>query len=433
MASHLFVSHSTLDDGVVKRLREILEGHGQVPWVDSRELTGGDALTDTIKDAIRTARHCLVVFSPHAFNSPWVPKETRFALEVAQARRDGYKVIPVLLPGVDPDGMVAMLFPNNPLYIRVEEGPTGLTEAIPRIAAALGLQLPNDWESGQTVEVDPVEELLLALKNPQIVESDGVRRAVAMAELTYIPAEEGGRQITSRQYTFTAPLGPVELEEIRWYIEKYYQWPTGVFKQRATGTEAQLPQWGQALYQAATLAESAREPLAEWRRTTGSRRFSVQVDGDPPEGTPDDAAARFREAANDLLTLPWEILHDGDGYLSQGANGVRVRRRLPNRKPTTTLKADLPIRVLLISPRPEVADDKGTPVGYLDHRISARALVQAVDELGSDLVKVDLLSPPTFPAMKAALQRAREENDPYEIVHFDGHGVGGGLGGLASF
>jgi hypothetical protein len=76
----------------------------------------------------------------------------------------------------------------------------------------------------------------------------------------------------------------------------------------------------------------------------------VQVDGEPPEGTPDDEAARFREAANDLLTLPWEILHDGDGYLSQGANGVRVRRRLPNRKPTKPCKADLPIRVLLISP-----------------------------------------------------------------------------------
>jgi hypothetical protein len=49
--------------------------------------------------------------------------------------------------------------------------------------------------------------------------------------------------------------------------------------------------------------------------------------------------------------------------------------------------------------------------------------VQAVADLGTDLVKVDLLSPPTFPAMTAALQRAREENDPYEIVHFDGHGV----------
>lgn len=422
MNQHIFISHSTQDDHTVRQLREILAAHGQVSWVDSRELTGGDALTDTIKEAIRGAQHFLVIFSPHTFNSKWVPKETRFALEVAQTRDDGYKVIPVLLPGVDPDGMVAMLFPNDPLYIFVAEGPTGLTEAIPSIAAALGLQLPNDRESGQTVEVEPVEELLLELKNPKIVESGGIRRATATAELTYIPADNGSRQIISRQYTFTAPLGPVEQEEIRWYIEKYYQWPTGVFKQRATRTEDQLPQWGQALYQAATLAESAREPLAEWRRTTGSRRFSVQVDGDPPEGTPDDEAARFREAANDLLTLPWEILHDGDGYLSQGAKGARVRRRLPNRKRTETLQADLPIRVLLISPRPEVAGD-GNPVGYFDHRISARALVQAVDTLGADLVKVDLLSPPTFPAMQKALQKARDENDPYEIVHFDGHGV----------
>jgi tetratricopeptide (TPR) repeat protein len=101
---------------------------------------------------------------------------------------------------------------------------------------------------------------------------------------------------------------------------------------------------------------------------------------------------------------------------------VRVRRRLPNRKRTTTLQADLPIRVLVLSPRPEVTAD-GREVGYLDHRSSAMPLVQAMEHLGEALVKVDVLHPPTFPALKAALQRAKAENDPYEIVHFDGHGV----------
>jgi hypothetical protein len=341
MASHLFISHSSQDDGD----RQAPAGNPRSAWASSvgrfSRADGGDALTDTIKDAIRTARHFLVVFSPHAFNSPWVPKETRFALEVAQARRDGYKVIPVLLPGVDPDGMVAMLFPNNPLYIRVEEGPTGLTEAIPSIAAALGLQLPNDWQQGAPVAVDPVEELLLTLTDPHITEQDGIRRAAATAELTYLPADNS-RAITSRRYRFEAPIGVIELDDIRWYLEKYYLWPTGNFKNLAKKTEQNLPIWGKALYDAALSGESAREPLAAWRRTTGSRRFSVQVDGDPLEGTPDDEAARFREAANDLLTLPWEILHDGDGYLSQGANGVRVRRRLPNRKPTPRCKRICP-------------------------------------------------------------------------------------------
>jgi tetratricopeptide (TPR) repeat protein len=86
------------------------------------------------------------------------------------------------------------------------------------------------------------------------------------------------------------------------------------------------------------------------------------------------------------------------------------------------LKAELPIRVLLLSPRPEV-DDDDHPVGYIDHRIIAQPLVQAVEKLGEELVKVDILYPTTFPALKEALQKAREEKNPYDIVHFDGHGV----------
>ena len=421
MEQHIFISHSSKNDDIVRRLREILEAHGQLPWVDSRELTGGDSLAPTLETAIRDACHFLVVISIDALSSTWVQREVRLALEVAKERNDGYKVISVILPGVQ-SGLLKLLFPEEPIHIFVKDIPNGLNEAIPDISAALGLQLPTDWQRSQIVEVEPVEELLLELDNPHIVESGGIRRAIATAKLTYISADNS-RRITSRQYRFTAPLGPVELEEIRWYIEKYYQWPTGVFKQRAIQTEGQLPQWGQSLYQAATIADSAREPLEEWRRKTGSRRFSIQVDRESLEGTPEEEAALIREAASDLLSLPWEILHDGKGYLSQGANGVRVRRRLPNRERMPVTQANLPIRVLLVSPRPEVVDDQGNPVGYIDHRISAKALVQAVEELGEDLVKVDILQTPTFSAMKEALKRAREESTPYAVVHFDGHGV----------
>ncbi len=420
MGDHIFISHSSKNDATVQRLRETLEIHGQTTWVDSRELTGGDALTPTIETAIRTARHCVVVISLDSLSSAWVQKEIRLASEVVQARADGYKVIPVVLPGVQ-RGILKPFFPNDPIHIFVSDTPNGLDEAMPYIFAALGLQLPADWQRGESVRVEPVEELLLKLTDPHITEHDGLRRAAATAELTYIPADRS-RDITSRRYRFTAPLGPLELDDLRWYIEKYYQWPTGVFKQRAGQTEQNLPLWGKALYDAALSGETAREPLSEWQRTTGSRRFSIQVDGEPLEGTPEEEANQFREAASDLLSLPWEVLHDGKGYLSQGANGVRVRRRLPNRERTQTLTADLPIRVLLVSPRPEV-DEQGNPVGYIDHRISALALVKAVENLGEALVKVDMLQPPTFAAMKAALQRGIAENDPYEIVHFDGHGV----------
>ncbi len=416
----IFISHTTEDDDTVKKLREILELHGELPWVDSRELTGGDDLDTKVESSIRTASHFLVVVSIDALSSEWVQREVGIALDEAKKRTDGYKVISVVLPGVK-RGILKPFFPTEPLHIFVKDKPTSLSEAMPKIFAALGQQLPEDWESAKMVQAEPVEELILKLTDPLVKDKDGVRRAEATAELTYNPADKS-RAITSRRYKFKAPLGPLELEDIRWYIESYFRWPTGVFKERAKKTEQDLPEWGNALYAAALGGESAREPLDEWRRKTASRRFSVQVDSEPPEGTAKKKTSLFREAASDLLSLPWEIMHDGTGFLAQGGNGVRVRRRLPNRKLTTTLKAKLPIRVLLLSPRPEI-DKDGHDVGYIDHRISALALVQAVENLGEELVKVDILHPPTFPALKAALKKAQTQKDPYEIVHFDGHGV----------
>ena len=420
MGRHIFISHVSKNDDIVKKLCEILEIHGELPWVDSRQLTGRDDLNAVIESSIHEARHFLVVISIDALGSEWVQREVRIALEESQKRTDGYKVIAVVLPGVQA-GHLKLLFPTEPVHIFIADTLTGVEEAMPQIYAALGAQLPEDWEAAKVVQAEPLEELILKLTDPLITEKGGVRRAEATAELTYNPADNS-RAITSRRYKFTAPLGPVELGEIRWYIESYYRWPTGVFKERAEKTETALPEWGQALYAAALGGESTREPVDEWRHKTGSRRFSVQVDSEPQEGTSEDETALIREAASDLLSLPWEIMHDGTSYLSRGGNGVRVRRRQPNRKATTTLEADLPIRVLLLSPRPEVTAD-GREVGYLDHRTSARALIEAVENLGEELAKVDILHPATFPALKAALKRAKAENDPYEIVHFDGHGL----------
>ncbi len=421
MPNHIFISHSSKDDNLVKKLRQSLELHGQRPWVDSRELTGGDDLPARIEESIRTASHFLVVISLDALDSQWVERELEIALDEAEQREDGYKLIPLLLPGT-PMRIFKRFFPGDPLYIAVNKGPTALNEAMPKIFVALGMQLPEDWQEAETVQVEPVEELILKLTDPQIKEKDGLRRAGAMAELIYNPADGKQRNVISRRYRFTASLGPLELDEIRWYIERYYQWPVGVFKDRAAKTEANLATWGKALYKAALSGASAREPLEAWQGQSGSRRFSVQVDFEPPEGSEEEEIALFREAATDLLALPWEIMHDGIGYLCQGGKGLPVRRRLPNRQRTETLRTVLPIRVLLLSPRPEM-DKTGRAVSYFDHRSSALPLMQAVENLGQGIVRVDILRPPTFTALKKALQKAQASGTPYAVVHFDGHGI----------
>lgn len=233
----------------------------------------------------------------------------------------------------------------------------------------------------------------------------------------------------SERYVFKAPLGPIELNEIRWYLEDYALWPTGVFEDRAQRLEGHLPQWGKELYEAALGAEQAQAALnASLGAATGvERRLSVFVDGRLPAGSAEEDEEAAREAASTLLALPWELLRDADGYLFKGKLGVRVRRRLPSYRQRGTTATELPIRVLLVAPRPE---DKRTR--YIDYRASALPLVEALEELG-ELVELTVLRPPAFGALEEALKRAAEAGEPFDVIHFNGHGVWNrelGLGAL---
>jgi hypothetical protein len=93
-----------------------------------------------------------------------------------------------------------------------------------------------------------VEKLVLSLLDPHIEVEEGKRRARATAIVVYQPARSGVRSIQSRRFVLTAPLGPIETADLRWYLESYYMWPVGAFKDRADGIERALPDWGRDLY-----------------------------------------------------------------------------------------------------------------------------------------------------------------------------------------
>ncbi len=247
----------------------------------------------------------------------------------------------------------------------------------------------------------------------------GTRRAEAIATLVYRPANPAAREVRSTRFAFTAPLGPIEADDLRWYLESYALWPTGVFKQRAERIEGQLPVWGQQLYDATLGMEAAQEALSGWQNAAdgAERRFSVWVDDTLLRTNDAQQPETAKEAAVELLALPWELLHDRRTYWFEGQQAVRMRRRLPNRHVQQARVTALPICILLVSPRPE--DDR---TGYIDHRSSALPLIQAVENLG-ELVELTILTPPTFPALRQALRQAAQAGNPFDVVHFDGHGV----------
>ena len=427
--AHLFLSHSTADDGFVRELREALADFGLEVWIDSRQLKGGDPLWSEVAAAIEAAAGLVVLVSPAAFQSDWVINELKHGLKVqAERGRDAFPVILLALDGTKPASL-AGYFDEEPAHIPVSSGAGGATAAVHDILVALGRRLPTDRPPVAQPRPEPVEELVLKLSDPHFHEQDGVRRPSANAQLIY-ENSSGQGSVESDRWRLIAPLGPIEAEELGWYLERWPIWPNPVLADRARKVEANLITWGQALHDAALPLEHTAKVLQGWAGVGegASRRFSVTVDASLVSGaSKEEEQNAAQEAATALLGLPWELLHNGKGFLFQGARPVRVRRRLPIKDHLPIPVVAPPIRVLLITARPE-----DEACGYIDHRASSLPLVAATEELG-DLLRLTQLHPPTYPALEAELARAQQAGEPYHVVHFNGHGTYDrrvGLGGL---
>jgi tetratricopeptide (TPR) repeat protein len=428
----LFISHSATDDDFVRELREALANHGQDGWIDSREMRVGDSLWLEIQRGIEAASAFVVVVSPEALQSKWVGKELRHALTLREQRgKEKFPVIPVSLDGTRL-GVLEDFFGEEPLYLSVNSGAGGVETAVDSILKALGIRNNADVPATPQPRAEPLEELVLELTDLTFQELDGKRRARARARLVYQPATAGQDPVYSaHRWTFIEPLGPIEKEDLRWYLEQYAVLPSDipVIQDRARKIEANLIEWGKSLHEAAMPVANTASVLQAWAKigNHSGRRFSVQVDeaGDAGATAVDVRAAK--EASTFLLGLPWELLHDGKRFLFQGAQPTRVRRRLPITESFGVPVVATPIRILLVTARPE--DDS---CAYIDHRASALPLVEATESLPG-LVRLHVLNPPTLSALGQELDRAREAREPYHVVHFDGPGVYDrpvGLGGL---
>ncbi len=431
MLPSLFISHATADDAFVRELQRTLADHGVAAWIDSRELLPGGLLEPDITKAIGEAGAFAVVVSPAALQSRWVGKELLYAIELQKERgRENFPIIPLSLDGTRL-GVLEQFFGTEPTYIPVATAAGGAEAAVHPILVGMGMRKPADAPRGPQPVANLLEDLVLELSNLRFDESDGLRRASADARLVYEPAAPGQPQVRSAErWRFVAPIGPIEAEELRWYLEKFAIWPSDYFRDRARKVEENFAKWGQLLHAAALPAGQTRNVMNAWSRIDGraDRRFSVLVDVAPEPGAAAAEIEAAREAATVLLGLPWELLHDGEGFLFQGGKPTRVRRHLPNTRDDLSIPVVAPpIRILLVTARPE-----DEACGYIDHRASALPLVEAMEALGG-LVNIHVLSPPTLPALREELDRARRESEPYHVVHFDGHGVfdrRAGLGGL---
>lgn len=445
----LFLSHTSRNDPFVAQLRQRLEGRRYTVLEDS-QLKPGDTLPDEVREFIDRSEAVVAVVSAAAVDSGWVRRELRYGKKI------GKRLIPLLLPGATTRHLRAILglpepergadledWPAEVIAIRTGSGPGALDSLMPSLMDALeGVTGGGQVSAPESRAVTPLADLVLRLRHTrfQLVEDERgaeVRRPVATARLAFYPPDAAEPALESPEFELVVPLGTIEAGDLSFYLERYHITPFGSFAKRAREIEGRLPAWGEDLWDALGPDDHGHErPVEAWRAlaTTAQRRFTIEA---PPHkklhrrASADEKKAHevALEAANDLLGLPWELLHDDVGYLFHDGLGVRVRRSLPGGETSSPLDEAMrkpPLRVLVVCARPEAEG-----IGYIDHRVSVRPVTEALNALGG-LAQYDILSPPTFPALRDALKDALRVGRPYHIVHFDGHGVYDRVHGLGA-
>ncbi|CAN2040868.1 Tetratricopeptide repeat protein [Candidatus Magnetomoraceae bacterium gMMP-15] len=180
------------------------------------------------------------------------------------------------------------------------------------------------------------------------------------------------------------------MEGLRWYLEKFLDYPYEPETDRAEYVKAALKNWGQDVFSKLNLEEHIDSDY---------QNLKLQIQSNKPL----------------ILSLPWEALTDQAGkclghfcHIERRAgkisNSLSIVKKLPNDQ----------INILMVTARPE-----GEDIGRIHFRASSRPLLELIEKL--DLpVNMQILRPPTFDELETHLA---EHPNFYHILHFDGHGA----------
>lgn len=195
------------------------------------------------------------------------------------------------------------------------------------------------------------------------------------------------------------------LVELRWYLERFLEYPFSPETEHAERILASLRNWGEQTFRALFTNPAAVRFFAA---STGSAYsdLHLQVASDDPK----------------ILGWPWEALRDPElGWLAQTCQVERRLNKVYDPQPISELLPMDRVNILLVVARPYGEKD-------VRFRSIARPLVELIEK-ESLSANVELLRPPTFDGLREHL---RKRPGCYHILHFDGHGAYSDKAGAAS-
>ncbi len=99
---YIFLSHAGADTQAARQFAEILRSNGFEVWFDKDNLQPGDAWMATLEEAILRAS-AMIVYVGRLSIQAWVDREIRLGLVRNTHDREGFRFIPVLGEGADPE------------------------------------------------------------------------------------------------------------------------------------------------------------------------------------------------------------------------------------------------------------------------------------------------------------------------------------------
>ncbi len=200
------------------------------------------------------------------------------------------------------------------------------------------------------------------------------------------------------KFQLTWPVDDDALSELRWYLEDYLAAPFGVYGERGPRVQAQLPTWGMAVFGAVFGSGPGREAYLRVRSQSASARVV------------------FLSSSPRLLGLPWELMRDPDRPMPLALDMAGMGRGLKAAELADTVPVPSgKLRVLMVISRPAGSAD-------VEYQMIARPLLKRLQAVRGQ-VDLVVLRPPTLSALAEELATAADGGEPFQVVHFDGHGI----------
>lgn len=92
--STTFISYSSKDRPVARRIANDLQNHGIKVWLDEFEILPGDSITEKIAEGIRESEYLVILISKNSVGSSWIRKEFEMAFERNRAASER-RLIPI--------------------------------------------------------------------------------------------------------------------------------------------------------------------------------------------------------------------------------------------------------------------------------------------------------------------------------------------------